>query len=79
MIRIVSNLLLHPVGNRRRHLTSTPFLFSESTSHEQQTDHDGSERSVVMQVASIKVLNSDAGLKHVHLHLLSYTVYQKGQ
>jgi hypothetical protein len=30
MIRIVSNLLLRPVGNRHRHrhLTSTPFLFS---------------------------------------------------
>jgi hypothetical protein len=50
MIRIVSNLLVHPVGNRRRHLTSTPFLFSAWTSHEQQTDYDGSERSVVMQV-----------------------------
>ena len=28
MIRIVSSLLLRPVGNRRRHLTRTPFLFS---------------------------------------------------
>lgn len=79
MIRIVSNLLVHPVGNRRRHLTSTPFLFSAWTSHEQQTDHDGSERSSRYASASIKlsVLNSDAGPKHAELHLL--TVYQKRQ
>lgn len=61
-------LLLRPVGNRRRHLTSTPFFVFgiHIPCHERQTDHDGSETiSRYASFASIKVLNSDAGPKHL--------------